>query len=233
MIGKSIKIFEELDSTNNFVKVNVSNLENGTVIVARKQTNGRGRRDNEWMSENGNLYFSIFLKNDLHRNDIFKYIVQSSIAIVRTLGHYGIDSLIKYPNDCLVDGFKIAGVLIESAGLSKLDYIVIGIGINVNQLDFKELNNKAISMHKVLDLRLNIENLLEEFISNYNEVIKSEYSGIFNQYIEKSVVLNKSIIYDDKEFNISSIEQDGTIIIKNGSFEQRIAFSEISLKELY
>ena len=113
MIGKSIKIFDELDSTNNFVKINISNLNHGTVIVAKKQIEGRGRRDNTWVSKEGNLYFSIVLKEGIKRDSIFKYIAISSLAIVKTLSDYDINALIKFPNDCLVDGKKISGVLIE------------------------------------------------------------------------------------------------------------------------
>lgn len=233
MIGKSIKIFEELDSTNDFVKLNVSNLEDGTIIVTKKQTKGRGLRDNKWESIEGNLYFSVILKNDVFRADVFKHIVQSSVAITRTLKHFGINSDIKYPNDCLVNSKKISGILIESLGFKSLDYIIIGIGLNVNQIDFKGLKEKATSIKQIIKQDLNTIEVLNEFISNFNKIIKSNYDRIFEEYIEKSVVINKLINYKDQEYIISNIEKNGTILIRNERAQKRVAFSEISLKELY
>ena len=233
LIGKSIKIFEVLDSTNNFVKMNVSNLDNGTIVVAKKQTDGRGRRENKWLSEEGNLYFSIVLKEDIKRGSIFKNIVRSSVAIIRTLSSFGVDASIKYPNDCLVGDKKISGVLIESSGSSKLEYLVIGIGINVNQLNFDNLNNKATSIKHILKKDLVVEDVLKEFVTNCNSILDSSYDLLFKEYISKSIVINKSIIYKEKEYIIKDIVEDGTIIIKNKLSEQRVAYSEISLKEFY
>ena len=233
MIGKSIKIFEELNSTNSFVKMNVSNLDSGSIIVARKQTEGRGRRDNKWVSEEGNLYFSVLLKTDIYRDRIFRHIVQSSVSIIKTLNHFNIQAQIKYPNDCLVEGKKISGVLIESLGSSKLDFVIIGIGININQINFNDLKDKATSIKKLIKSNVEVESVLKVFINEYNELLKRNYEEIFGEYLKHSVVINKHIIYKDEEYKIINVEQDGTIIIRNKLIEQRVAYSEISLKEFY
>ncbi len=233
LIGKNIKFFDELDSTNNFVKMNISNLDHGTVVVAKIQTEGRGRRDNIWMSKEGNLYFSIVLKDKINRNSIFKYIVESSLAIIMTLKEYNINAVIKYPNDCLIEGNKVSGVLIESLGSNKLEYIVVGIGINVNQINFDNLSSKATSMKKELRTDFNIKDILSNFIKNYNFVVMSDYSNLFKEYLSYSIVINKKISYQDKEYEIVNIEKDGIIIIKNKDGELRVAYNEISLKEIY
>lgn len=233
MLGKNINLFKELDSTNSFVKLNVSNIEDGTIIVAEKQTKGRGLRDNIWESSFGNLYFSFVLKNDIFRVDLFKYIVQSSVAIIRTLKHFGIDGEIKYPNDCLVNSKKISGILIESMGSKTLEYIIVGIGLNVNQVEFNELKEKATSMKLSLKRDFNTIEVLNEFVINYNEILDSNYERVFHEYLEKSVVIKKRISYEGKEYIISDIEKSGTIIIRNEFTHKRVAFSEISLKELY
>ena len=193
LIGKSIKIFEELDSTNNFVKMNASNLDNGAIIVAEMQTKGRGQRDNTWISKKGNLYFSIILKEGVQRDNVFKHIVQSSLAIIETLNHFKIDAMIKYPNDCLVDNKKISGVLIESLGSKKIDYIVIGIGLNVNQVIFDELSNKATSMKLKLERDIEVRNVLQILIKKYNEILEINYNDLFDEYLKSSVVINKSV----------------------------------------
>jgi len=233
LIGKNIKLFEELDSTNNFVKLNVSNLENGAIIVAERQTSGRGLRDNQWYSDFGNLYFSFIIKDNVYRSNLFTYIVQSSVSIIKTLKQFGINAEIKYPNDCLVESKKITGILIESSGTSSLNYIVVGIGININQIDFGDLNDKATSMKKILNEDFNIDEVLKEFVKNYNNILESNSQKVFEDYISKSIVIGKKITYKNEGYVISDIEQNGTIIICNDLDEKRVAFSEISLKELY
>ena len=233
IIGESIKIFDELDSTNNFMKQNYSNLDHGSVVVSKRQTNGRGRRTNSWVSEVGNLYFSIVLKNNISRINTFKYIVESSVSIIRLLKSYNIHSVIKYPNDCLVDSKKISGILIENSGPNKLDYLIIGIGINVNQLDFGELNIKATSMKSILGEKILESDVLDEFLRIFNAILNTDYTDIFNEYIDNSIVINKEINYQNMKYVIKSIEQDGTIIISNKTSEHRVAYSEISLKEFY
>jgi BirA family biotin operon repressor/biotin-[acetyl-CoA-carboxylase] ligase len=233
LLGKNIKIFKELDSTNNFVKSNVSNLEEGAIIVAEKQTKGRGLRDNTWESNVGNLHFSYVLKNDLGRRDLFKHIVQSSVAIIRTLKHFEIDGVIKYPNDCLVGSKKISGVLIESLGSNLIEYVVVGIGLNVNQVEFDYLKDKATSIKLNIKKDLNIVEVLNEFVLHYNSILESNYEDVFKEYINKSVVIKKKISYKGEEYFISDIEKNGTIIIRNEFEHKRVAYSEISLKELY
>lgn len=233
MIGENIKRFDDLDSTNNFVKRNVSNLEHGTIIVSKTQSEGRGRRDNKWMSKEGNLYFSFVLKKDIERQCIFRYIVEVSIGIINTLKELNIDSLIKYPNDCLIHGKKVSGILLESSGSKNLDYIVIGIGINVNQVSFDELTNKATSLKKETNNNYNVDDVLKSFIRNYNLVTEIHFDKLFDLYLKYSLVIGKSITYQDEEYTIRSIERDGTIVIKNGTGEKRVAYSEISLKEFY
>lgn len=233
MIGKSIKRFEDLDSTNSFVKRNISNLEHGTIIVAISQSEGRGRRDNKWMSKEGNLYFSFVLKNNIERQCIFRYIVEVSLGIINTLKELNIDALIKYPNDCLIDGKKVSGILLESSGTFKLDYIVIGIGINVNQVKFNELTNKATSLKIETKKNYNINNILDKFIKNYNSIIEMNYDKLFDLYLNSSIVIGKTITYNDEKYIISNIERDGTIVIEKDNGERRVAYSEINLKEFY
>lgn len=233
IIGKDILRFDELDSTNDFVKLNFNNLEHGTIVLSKIQSRGRGRRSNIWQSKIGNLYISILLKEDLNRLNLFRYIVESSVAITRLLKHYNIDGLIKYPNDILVNNKKISGILIESSGSTKLDYVVIGIGININQCDFVDLNSKATSIKNELGIEIDLEKVLDECVKSFNSLKECRYEDIFNEYIKYSIVINKNITYQDQEYTITNIEMDGTIVIENNINELRVAIDQISLKELY
>lgn len=233
IIGNDIKIFDKLDSTNNFVKQNYTNLTHGSVVVAKLQSDGRGRRDNTWTSELGNLYFSILFKDDIDRLNIFKHIVYSSISVIRLLKIHYIDAKIKYPNDCLADNKKITGILIESSGSSILDYVIVGIGININQDSFIKSDFTATSFKMILGKDFLINDILNEYLDIYNKILKMDYEVLFKEYLDCSIVINKHINYLGEKYLIKSIEKDGSIVIRNKSSERRVAYSKISLKELY
>lgn len=233
MIGRSVIFYDELGSTNDFIKTNFRDMDHGTIIVANTQTKGRGRRDNLWESKVGNLYFSILLKNNICREDIFKYIVCSSMSIVSVINKCHIDCKIKYPNDILINSKKVSGVLIESSGGKKLDYIVIGIGINVNQLDFNSLNDYATSLKKTTGKNFDLNQVLKDFIKEMNKYIFDDYKTVFIDYLKYSMVLKKEILFNNEKYTISEIESNGMIIIKNDVNELKVSSNEISLKELY
>ena len=87
--------------------------------------------------------------------------------------------------------------------------------------------------HLDLEEDFNIDEVLKEFVKNYNNILESNSQKVFEDYISKSIVIGKKITYKNEGYVISDIEQNGTIIICNDLDEKRVAFSEISLKELY
>ena len=233
MIGKKVLRFEMLESTNDFTKANATALDHGTVIVSEKQTLGRGRSDHKWMSKKGNLYFSFILNENVSRSDIFKYIVNTSVAIIRLLKGFNLKSEIKYPNDILVENKKICGILIESYGSLDIDYAIIGVGININQTDFEELSISATSIRNENNPILNIDDVLNKFIHIYNKIESISYDDIFEEYLESSLVIGKNIKIDSITYLIKGIHKNGNLIlVGNGKTEYK-GLNEISLKELY
>jgi BirA family biotin operon repressor/biotin-[acetyl-CoA-carboxylase] ligase len=234
MIGSKILRFDVLESTNDFAKMNYMSIEHGAIVVANKQTKGRGRNSKEWKSDQGNLYFSIVLKSDISLKQLFRYVVITSLAIVSVLENCGINASIKYPNDILVNNQKIAGILIESAGdLTKLKYLIIGVGINVNQSDFKELSERATSFKLHTDKTCSIERILLQFIHFYNLYANNDFQNVYNQYLSKSIVLGKKIKFEDEIYVIKSIDIDGVVNLENETMKRRVVMNEISLEELY
>ena len=106
MIGKNVIKLESVDSTNNYLKLNSNSLEEGTIVVSKIQTSGRGRSDHEWMSEEGNLYFSFILKGWISRSKVFELLARVSVAVIRVLKDFNIESQIKYPNDILIENHQ-------------------------------------------------------------------------------------------------------------------------------
>ncbi len=231
MIGKNIFKFKQLDSTNTFIKNNISKLKNGDLVVSKSQLKGKGRYNNKWVSEEGNLYFSFLLKEKINRNEIFGLIMKSSVSITSLLRVYNIQAKIKYPNDIVVNNRKISGILIESIGYNSIDQTIVGIGINVNQNNFGDIDKKATSIIKETKLRHNVEDVLKKFIQIYNSL--NENSEIFQEYIEKSVVIGKEIIYKNKSYHIVKIVENGNIILRHDSEEILVERDDISFTDYY
>jgi BirA family transcriptional regulator, biotin operon repressor / biotin---[acetyl-CoA-carboxylase] ligase len=166
-LDKKIINLDIIDSTNDYLKREYLNLENKTIVKAGYQTLGRGQFDRLWQSEsNQNLLFSILYKNyELGKISDLKILIKDSL--LKLLSKYNIKGTFKEPNDILVNGKKILGILIESkinSNSNYYDYVIVGIGININQTlfnnleatSFKILNNKNYIVDEILNKLLEI-----------------------------------------------------------------------------
>jgi biotin-[acetyl-CoA-carboxylase] ligase BirA-like protein len=175
LLFKHILYFQLLESTNDFIKSNASSLENHTVVLASYQTTGRGQFERVWESQpNLNLLFSMLFKEDLDPILMNEIIVKS---IEQTLGHFSIHSWFKEPNDIFVDNLKIAGVLMETKYTdNQREFLVIGIGLNVNQQYFNV--SSATSMSLVLGHAVDKQEVFDVFLSmfeiNYRFIMKDD-----------------------------------------------------------
>ncbi|MBN2300352.1 MAG: biotin--[acetyl-CoA-carboxylase] ligase [Acholeplasmataceae bacterium] len=168
MISHTLLEFEELSSTSNFLKENQTYFPNMTFIRTNHQTQGRGQYDREWESQAGeNLLFSILLKdiNVSKAYDIKKWITTTLMLYFQKKD---INVSFKEPNDIYFHDKKLCGILIETQSSSHIfDYVVIGIGINVNQVAFA--NEKATSIRQILSQKINISHLFNELLTMLTE----------------------------------------------------------------
>ncbi len=187
-VGTTIIQLDSVDSTNNFAakKLIEGELAEGTAIMASFQFQGKGQRGAYWQSTKGlNLLFSLifypkFLKAD--RQFYLSKIISISIAeFLQDIGLLNIS--IKWPNDILADGMKIAGILIEnSIRLENLETSIIGIGINVNEQEFKELRATSILLetgrfHPIAEL----SQQLFQIIQKYYELLQFGNEKLINE----------------------------------------------------
>lgn len=231
MIGSKIYCFDKIDSTNEYIKKHLSELNNGDIVFAQEQTNGRGRHGNIWISPIGNLYFSFYLKEELLHNQLFYYLMKSSIAVINTLKKYNINAKIKYPNDIIIDRKKIAGILIESNGYQKIEYLIIGIGININETIFRDLKYNAISFKNLLEKEVDPKDVLNLFIQSYNEL--NEDSRIYELYIKNLNLYQKRVKYMDKIYEVHQILKNGKILLKNNKNTILVDYNKLSFSEIY
>lgn len=200
---------EEVESTNSFAKANIDMFGDKTSIVTKRQTSGRGRLNRSWIDlGNSNLFLSIVLKPSDTFEEFYPNITQYlSVCVCKVLENYGLKPQIKWPNDVLVNGAKIAGILSETVmqGI-KLKGIVLGIGVNLNATKEKLENipdKIATSLNletgNEINLKEFLDKLLEEFFKNYDEFLKIGFPLIKEDYINRNCFLNKNL--DVKVFN--------------------------------
>ncbi|HJM46126.1 MAG TPA: biotin--[acetyl-CoA-carboxylase] ligase, partial [Candidatus Nitrosopelagicus sp.] len=144
LIGKRVYYFEEIDSTQSFAQnIAADKKENGTIIIAEKQTAGRGRLDRKWTSPKGGIWFSLIIhpKFDVSSSTLIP--ILSAVALSKSIkSSLGIDTEVKWPNDITMKGKKVAGVLVDASfQTNSIDYLILGIGINFD-IDAKKLEKK-------------------------------------------------------------------------------------------
>ncbi|HCI29627.1 MAG TPA: biotin--[acetyl-CoA-carboxylase] ligase [Fervidobacterium sp.] len=162
MIGEEIEVLYEVDSTNEFLKKNYKSFHDGAIVVAIKQTAGKGRMGRTWYSPEGGLWYSVLFKPKIHVN-LHVYTKIFSIAIIEVLNKLRVKAYIKWPNDIYYNDKKLCGILAESVSLNdRVVAIVIGIGMNVNNEIPEELKQSAIVLKDIVKKKVKITYLLDE-----------------------------------------------------------------------
>ena len=144
-VGQNIFFYDETDTTNERAKAN-STEPDGSVFIAEVQTHGKGSRGRGWTSPRGTgIWHSILLKPDISPSEVSQITLVAGLAVCRAVG---LGAKIKWPNDIVICGKKICGILTEmSAEIDMVNYIVCGIGVNVNMESFdREIQHRATSM---------------------------------------------------------------------------------------
>ncbi|MDY0074450.1 MAG: biotin--[acetyl-CoA-carboxylase] ligase [Acholeplasmataceae bacterium] len=167
--------FEELISTNDFLKENHSYFPHMTIIRANHQTKGRGQFERKWQSNaSENILCSILLKKiKTHQSHEIKRWVL--LSLIRFFENYGLVPSFKEPNDIYVNHQKIAGILIESLSSDIIfDHLIIGIGININQTEFEKIEATSLSKesHHTFDLKEVFNLFLKLLVASYPNYIE-------------------------------------------------------------
>lgn len=233
VIGQKMMTFESVTSTNDFLKQNKANLNHGTVVSSKIQTRGRGRKNQTWQSELGNLYFSFLLTEGVAYKDLARILFQTSVAIVKVLEEYGVKANIKYPNDIIVQHRKIAGILIETSGVHSLDFVMVGVGINVLQKNIPGLEHKATALVNETNQSLEVMEVLRRFVDTYNLLETETLSYIHGCYIKYSLVIGKTIQINGQEARIKDVTRSGHLVVEIAGEDHIFEDKEISLEDLY
>lgn len=230
IVPKEILYFEELTSTNDYAhRVAKEGYGEGTVIIAKTQTKGRGRLGRGWYSPEGGIYLSLILhpKISIKNSPILSLLGGVSVAkAIR--GMFGIDAGMKWPNDLLINMRKAGGVLVEMETSGKrIDFVILGIGVNVN-ISKERLPERTIwpstsimeEIGKTVDQEELIERILIEFDQDYLTFIKDGPGGIIKDWKRIDLFLNKSIIV---RTNKGKIQGESLGIDRDGAYRVRLS----------
>ncbi len=230
-IGKEIFYFPELKSTNIIAKEKAlhraEGIDEGTLIIAERQSAGKGRLGREWFSPVGGIWLSIILYPQLSPSYISRITLMTAVAAVKAIKICTqIKPQIKWPNDILINEKKVCGILTEmSAELDIINWVVVGIGINANidLRDFpKDIREKTISLKEISGKEISRVKLaqafLQEFEKYYKILKRREFSSILKEWKLYSHTLGRKIRVDMGEKIITGeavdINEEGALILK-------------------
>lgn len=243
-IARNIFAYKAVKSTNDLAaEMAEGGQPEGTIVVADQQTKGRGRLGRRWYSPEGTgIYLSIVLKPEFPTEMAPAVSVLTAVALADTLVKYNPDDVrIKWPNDVLIGGRKVAGILTElAAEREKINHIIIGVGINVNQAagDFpEEIRHLATSVRRSVKKKVRRVDLLQSFLANFEK----EYAGYKRSGLKKShAKIRKYSSLIGHEITIRSgrheetgravdIDVDGRLVLERDGVKSLINAGEVTV----
>lgn len=245
--GCEIYCFDSIDSTNTKAKeLAEAGHPSGTLVVADQQTLGRGRRGRSWESPAGTgIFMTLMLKPDINPNNASMLTLVAAMATARAITEVtGEAAQIKWPNDIVMNGKKVVGILTEmSAQFDYINHIVVGIGINVHNEEFPEEIAKTASSlllecgHQIHRASL-IEAFLEEFERLYAVYLETEdMSGLQKEYDSLLVNRGRQVrVLDPKEpfeGKAMGITKKGELIVDTWESRKLVSSGEVSVRGIY
>lgn len=240
--GRELRCFEEVGSTNTVARdLARAGAVEGTVVIADAQTQGRGRLGRSWVSPAGrNLYLSIVLRPQLPDARLGQVSLVAGVATCETVREW-CPALLKWPNDVLVDGRKVAGLLIESEGEAHDRFLILGIGVNLNTVldDFPDdLRDKAGSIRIATDALVDRErfaaSLLVHLERRYDELHAHGFGPLRALWESFSPLVGAQICVDEPAGRVDGValglDDDGALRVRLASGEEhRVVAGDVTV----
>lgn len=229
--------FDTLPSTNKYLKEHYNEYEEFSVVITDNQTNGKGRMARVWNSTSNSLTFSILLKPNLDANKIANISLVAGASICKVINKY-IPSLIKWPNDIIVNNKKLAGILVEGVSTNTVEAIIVGIGINVNDEKFDDdLLIKATSLKNELNKEINKQQLLQEILNEFYDLY-IKFINNNNDYLDICVNNNylkeKEVYLNNEPIKVLDITNNGNLLVEDiNNNKKELYFGEVTLNKIY
>ena len=247
-VAKEVLYFDTIDSTNTKAQeLAEKGYPSGTLVVADKQESGKGRRGRSWVSPSGTgIFMTLMIKPDINPNNASMLTLVAALAVAKAITSVtGEEALIKWPNDIVVNGKKVCGILTEmNAQFDYINHIVVGIGINVHNESFpEEISQMASSlMIEAGGKRFHRAQIIAETMSYFEQYYDiflktQDLSALVREYDELLVNRNKSVrVLDPKEpfdGKAMGITPKGELIVETWESRKLVSSGEVSVRGIY
>jgi len=232
MTVNGLKIFEfdQVSSTFDVAKQLMSTHEKG-VVIAKSQTCGKGKGERKFVSNDGGLYFTIFYKN-LHFNPSFalKSVINAGLSVYDVLVSLGFDAKLKWPNDVLINGKKVCGILSETLICGDKTDFMCGVGINVNTTCFDEFEDIATSLFLQNGKKVDINQFAKTVIQKVSQNL-FDNSDNSKRFFDASKMLGKTVLVTDAnesyKVQINGLSQDGFLCGSRDGVQTKIICGDV------
>ena len=252
-VAKEVLYFDTIDSTNTKAQeLAEKGYPSGTLVVADKQESGKGRRGRSWVSPSGTgIFMTLMIKPDINPNNASMLTLVAALAVAKAITSVtGEEAMIKWPNDIVVNGKKVCGILTEmNAQFDYINHIVVGIGINVHNESFPEeisqmasslmieAGGKRLLLHNKNRAQI-IAETMSYFEQYYDTFLKTQdLSALVREYDELLVNRNKSVrVLDPKEpfdGKAMGITPKGELIVDTWESRKLVSSGEVSVRGIY
>ena len=245
LLGERIYYFDTIDSTQNFaIELGSKPQENGSLVVAHKQTHGRGRLNRKWFSPSGGIWFSVILHPEFEISAATLFPMVSSLALAIAIEKVlKIKPRLKWPNDLTLNGKKIAGMLVDASVESgKIDYLVVGVGINfkINPHEVEKAIKGTENYYGVATLvKKNdktppvklIRAFLYELEKLYEMVLRGNSEYLIKEWTKRSSSIGKTVTVLSPAGMIRGkairVDKDGALVVSSKGKSQRMLVGDV------
>jgi BirA family biotin operon repressor/biotin-[acetyl-CoA-carboxylase] ligase len=241
-LGTRFHYFRDIDSTNNYARALAQDgAPEGVVVVAEQQSQGRGRLARPWVSPpNVNLYCSIILRPTLPPARAPQITLAAAVALSDTVAGFSpAPPAIKWPNDILAGGKKLAGVLTEAVSDSrKIEFVILGIGVNINydpESMPPEIRQRATSLSELAGQRVSREDFLRRLIQDLDRcyaILEADgFAALAPRWDARFGLRGRSVRVEMTDGNIAGravgIDEEGLLIVESSAGRRRIVAGDV------
>lgn len=243
LVGQQVVSFENIPSTNNQAKqLAAAGAVDGTVVVSEEQSTGKGRLDRSFFCPKGGLWFSVILRPSFLPQEAPKCTLLAAVAVAKAMKDFGVPAGIKWPNDIYCDGLKLTGILTEmSAEMDRINYVVIGIGINANippESFPEDIQGKAGSISGYLGREIDrvafLQRVLAYIEELYLDIQANGFEPMLAAWRQNSITLGQSInvlgVSETFAGVAKDIDEDGALLVETESGLRRVLAGDVSIR---
>src|SRR5271157_235986 len=221
MLGNKVVHLNTTGSTNTVARQPAERgVEEGAVVIAENQTRGKGRLGRKWLTRSGGVWMSIVLKPNIDPMHASSITLLAAVSVTKALRGAGLEAVIKWPNDVLVNGKKICGILTEmSAETDAVNFIILGIGVNVNnEMPLETATTMRSELGRKVDRVKFVQSLLEILEEDYLTFKNEGFTPILWSWRRYSDTLGRQVevIYQDEVISgvAQDVDDDGSLLVK-------------------